>query len=800
MRVPLRWLSEYVSFDWTPERLAERLTMAGLEVGAIERIGDSWDGVTTSLVTAVQPHPNADRLRLVTVESGDDTITVVCGAPNVAVGQKVAFARVGACLLDGHTGKLSTLKPAKIRGVVSEGMVCSEKELGLSDNHEGILVLPPDAPLGIPLSEYAGDVIFDLELTPNRADCMSIIGVAHEVAALTGGQLRIPEIAYKCDDTPMESLMEYTIEDSHACARYCATVVRNIHLGPSPDWMQSRLRACGMRPISNVVDITNYVMLEYGQPLHAFDYDAVAGHKIVVRRASEGEIFTTLDDVERKMSSDVLMIADGDRTVGIAGIMGGSNTEISETTTSILLEAATFNRGVIRKGSEYLGLRTEASIRFDKGLHPDLAPEAVRRATQLLVELCGGVAAGAMHDTYLEPVSPNVVFLPANEVRRLSGMDVSAAKVQSILQSLGYCLKESTAEGSSYSVPYWRVDVSCAADLVEEAIRIIGYDSIPAGVPRFSAGTVSVPADMWEFKGSLRNVMVGAGFQEVVTYSLTSLESLGALVPSHASAVEPMKVANPMSRELEFLRTSLRASVLEVVGRNRRREQLPVRVFELGRVYIPRGSELPDERETLCALLSGTEETMSWLHGERRTDFYDAKGVADLILAKTGVVARYQPSSDAGLFPGRQAEIIVEGMRIGVVGQLHPTVAGSFGVEADTFVVEFDAGLLIGQSQMRPDYHPLSRYPFSERDVAIVVDKSVEFESVADIIRGFSLVAKAALFDLYEGEQVPEGKKSFAIRLTYQATDRTLTDAEVNGVQKKLLAKLESGVGATLRG
>ena len=800
MKVPLKWLSEYVSFNWTPERLAERLTMAGLEVGSIDRIGESWEGVTTSLVTAIQPHPNADRLRLVSVESGDQTMTVVCGAPNVAVGQKVAFACVGAQLLDGHTGKLSTLKPAKIRGVVSEGMVCSEKELGLSDDHEGILVLPSASPVGVPLAECLGDVIFDLELTPNRADCMSIIGVAHEVAALVGGQVNTREIVYEAEGTPVESLMDVTVEEPSMCPRYCATVTRNIQRGSSPEWMQSRLKACGIRAISNVVDITNYVMLEYGQPLHAFDYDKVAGHKIIVRRAGPEEMFTTLDDVERKMSGDVLMIADGERTVGIAGIMGGSNTEISETTTSILLEAATFNQAAIHKASAYLGLRTEASIRFDKGLHPDIAAIAVRRATQLFVELCGGVAAKGVHDTYSEPVAQRVVFLPSNEVARLSGMDVSQEKIHEILESLGYRLQDSNADGRAYSVPYWRVDVTCAADLVEETIRILGYDLIPAGVPRFSAGTVAVPADMWQFKKTLRDTMVGVGFQEVVTYSLTNLESLGRLSSLGAVAIEPLKVANPMSRELECLRTSLRGSVLEVIARNRRREQLPVRVFELGRVYIPRGNDLPDERETLCVLLSGTEEAMSWHHGERRIDFYDAKGVAELILLKTGVSAQFQPSTEEGLFPGRQAEILVDGVRIGVVGQLHPTVSGSFGVDSDMFVVEFDGPLLMERSMMSPEYEPLSRYPYSERDIAIVVDKSVEYENVADIIYDFPLVTRASLFDVYQGEQIPAGKKSFAIKLVYQAADRTLTDSGVNEVQAKLLARLESGVGAVLRG
>lgn len=800
MKVSLRWLSEYVTTDWSPERLAQRLTLAGTEVGGVERVGDSWEGINVSLVTSVQPHPNADRLRLVTVDLGDRTMTVVCGAPNVAVGQKVAFAQVGTRLLDGHSGKSATLKPAKIRGVVSEGMVCSEKELGLSDDHEGILVLPSEAVVGVSLADYLGDVILDLELTPNRPDCMSLLGVAREVAVLTGSRLNVPAVDYESDDTPVESLIHVSVEDATMCPRYCATVVRGIRMSPSPAWMQARLKASGMRPISNVVDITNYVMLEYGQPLHAFDYDAVAAHEIIVRRAAPSELFTTLDDVERKLDSGVLLIADGERAVGVAGIMGGYNTEISDSTSSILIEAANFDHATIRHGSTFLGLRTEASIRFDKGLHPELAAIAVRRATQLMVELCGGVAAQGTHDTYPEPLQPKEVFLPSNEVRRLSGMDVSEEKVRGILESLGFGSLQSSVQGSSFSVPYWRGDVSGAADLVEEVVRVIGYDQIPAGIPRFTAGTVSVSADMWEFKSTLRGLMVGAGFQEILTYSLTSREKLEQLTPSHPLDAEPVRVANPMSKEQESLRTSLRGSILDVVARNRPREQSPVRVFELSRVYEPRGDELPEERETLCAILCGSGESLSWHHGESRIDFYEAKGLVEFILAKSGVVARYVPGTDRGLFPGRQADVLVDGDRIGVVGQLHPSVPQSVEVSGDVFMLELDVARLMAHSRLRAICEPLSRFPFSERDLAIVVDESVTYESVADIIRAFALVSETSLFDVYTGEQIPAGKKSFAIRLVYQASDRTLTDSAVNEVQKQILLKLHAGVGAVLRG
>ncbi len=799
MRVPLKWLLEYVPGDWTAEFIAERLTLAGIEVGAIERIGQTWNDVCVGYVTDVQPHPNADRLRLVTVDCGTSSSTVVCGAPNVATGQRVAFARVGALLIDGHSGKPASLKPAKIRGVLSEGMVCSEKELGLSEDHTSTIELPQDAPIGLPLADYMGEVVLELELTPNRPDCLSIIGVAREVAALLGGALRLPEVSLEGQGESVKDMVTVSIEDGDDCHRYCATVVKGIKLGPSPSWMQERLKASGMRPISNVVDITNYVMLEYGQPLHAFDYDTLSGRKIVVRRAREGEVFRTLDDVERRLGPGVLVIADGERPVGIAGIMGGSNTEVSESTSTILLEAANFDRAVIRRGCATLGLRTEASLRFDKGLHPDFAYTAVQRATMLLAEICGGIPAREVYDAYPACAEDRVVTLPAGEVKRLSGMDIPGDEVNRVLESLGFVQTRGDDFETCFLVPYWRGDVVGPADLVEDVIRVIGYDHIPVGTPRFTTATVMVPADLWEFKSRLRQLMAGAGFQELLTYSLSSRERLVLLSPDASLAHEPLKIANPMSREMECLRTSLRASVLDVVARNRRREHGPVRVFELSRVYFPRGKDLPVEAETLCAVLSGYSDEVSWHHGERPIDFYDAKGALEYLLAKCGVSAGFIPGDDVGLFPGRRADVIVDGEKLAVVGQIHPAVARSFEVDAHTLLFEIDVAKLMACMSGIVEYAPLSRFPYSERDLAIVVDNDVPYARVAEIIGGFDLVSRASLFDVYRGEQIPPGKKSFAIRLVFQASDRTLTDAEINKVQQKLLSKLESSVGATLR-
>jgi len=555
-----------------------------------------------------------------------------------------------------------------------------------------------------------------------------------------------------------------------------------------------------MRPISNIVDITNYVMLEYGQPLHAFDYDTIAHREIVVRRAVAGQTFTTLDDVERKLSPDVLLIADGERAVGIAGIMGGSNTEVSACTSTVLLEAATFNQAVIRRGSAFLGLRTEASLRFDKGLHAELGMAAVRRATQLLVELCGGEAACGVYDAYPHLMPLREVALPATEIKRISGMDIPSTEVTRVLQALGFKSTASDDRSTTYRVPYWRGDAAGSADLVEDVVRILGYDKIPVGPPRFTSATVSVPADLWDYKGRLRRLIAGVGFQEVLTYSLVNRDRLTLLTPGVPLEHEPLRIANPMSKDLECLRTSLRPSLLDVLSRNRRREQASARIFELSRVYLPQGDELPEEREMICAMLCGAIEPTSWHHGDRRLGFYDAKGVVEFLLLKSGIHAGFLPGKDPGLFPGRQAEVMMGDTKLGVVGQLHPSVARAFEVETDTQVIELDVALMMTYCREIAAYEPLSRFPSSERDMALVVDDAVSYESVVDVIAGFGLVSQTLLFDVYSGEQIPAGKKSFAIRLLFQAPDRTLTDAEVNEVLQKILSRVESRFGAVLRG
>ncbi|MDH4367984.1 MAG: phenylalanine--tRNA ligase subunit beta, partial [Dehalococcoidia bacterium] len=600
MKVSLKWLRDYVDIKLTSRELAEKLTMAGLEVRGIETVGGTWDNVVIGEVVALNPHPNADRLKLATVDLGTEQVTTVCGAPNISLGQRVTFARVGACLMDPHTGEAAVLKPAKIRGIVSEGMVCSEKELGISESHEGILILPPEAPVGAPLSAYMGDVVLDLDITPNRPDCLSVIGIAREIAALTGEAIHLPEVHYEEKEKSIDSFASVDIVSPDLCPRYCASLVTGIRIAPSPVWLQQRLNSCGMRPINNVVDVTNYVMLEYGQPLHAFDYDKLRGRQIIVRRSGKGETITTLDGSKRTLGADILVIADKEGAVAVAGIMGGLDSEVTGRTGTLLLESANFNQAAIRRGCSHLQFQSEASIRFDKGLSRELPLVPLKRATQLLLALAGGKAAKGVIDVYPGKSKPELISLTTRQVKRLSGLKVNIDEILNVLKDLGFECREGDSESLILvSAPYWRSDIRCSADLVEEVARIIGYDKVP--VTRLSSplppqkSKLSLEARRGELKDKLRNILTGFGFQEILTYSLMSLETLRKVSPQLELRTPPLKVANPMTREQEYLRTSLRAGLLATLAHSQKFEQGGIRLFEIGKVFLPQGKDLPVE-------------------------------------------------------------------------------------------------------------------------------------------------------------------------------------------------------------
>ncbi len=796
MKVSLKWLKEYVTVTLPPADLAGKLTMAGLEVKGIEAIGGSWENIVVGQIKAIDRHPNADRLRLATVDLGTRQETVVCGAPNLRIGDKIAFAHVGAQLIDGHTGQTSRLKSAKIRGIVSNGMVCSEKELGISDSHEGILILPAEAPVGASLADYLGDVILDLDVTPNRPDCLSVIGIAREVAALTGQSLRLPEAAYKEGTSPVTQQISVEIASPDLCSRYCASLIRGIKVAASPSWMQQRLLACGMRPINNIVDITNYVMLEYGQPLHAFDYDTIKGKKIIVRCAADGEILVTLDGVGRTLSENMLVIADETRAVAIAGVMGGADTEVTQQTTSILLESANFNPASIHYTSRHLLLTSEASMRFERGIRPELTLPALKRATQLIVELAGGEAARGVADAYPGKQDRAPILLPTEQVPRILGVEFGLDHMVGVLTALGFDCKPSGSE-VWVTAPYWRSDIHLAVDLVEEIARITGYDRIPATMlsqplPRQD------PKPIISLKRKVGRSLVGYGFQEVISYSLTSLEAMSQLQPE-PHPTEAVRMANPMTVDQEYLRPSLRANLLSALSVNQRREESGIRLFELGRVYLPRPNDLPDEPEMVCGVLSGSRYERSWHGRDELFDFYDAKGVVEGLLRLLDVDARFEKCQDESLHPNKQAAIVVNGKSVGVVGEVHPKVSLAFELSTPAYLFEIDLTALLPFTTGHKIFQPIPRFPAVVRDIALVVDAEISHQQVEDIITSFQLVNRVTLFDVYSGEPIPPGKKSLAYRITFQSPTHTLTDKEVNDIQEQILARLSTQLGATLR-
>ena len=826
MKVPLSWLKNYIPIDLPANELAHRLTMAGNEVGDVEIIGADLDPerLVVGHVLSVDPHPNADRLRLPTVDIGNgETATVVCGAPNVAAGQKIAFAKEGAMLFSPRSGRTEALKAATIRGVRSSGMVCSVLELGLGDDHEGILVLDDDAPVGMPLVEYIGDAVLDVEVTPNRPDCLSILGIAHEVAALTGASVTKPDLSYPEDDTPIESLAKVEIADQDLCFRYTATLIHGIQIAESPQWMQDALIKAGLRPINNIVDITNYVMLEYGQPLHAFDFGKVRDSTIIVRSAYSDEELVTLDGATRSLRPPMLCIADTQDTIGLAGVMGGANTEIDDSTTAVLLESANFHAINTRRTRLALRMDSEASYRFERGIRAELAPLALRRATQLMIQLAGGAASKGILDIYPDPAPMPSVQISRHRIRQVLGVDYTMERVEQTLESLGFerdrapesimPTMDAFAVGGapeSDSViwmkpPYWRSDITIEDDIVEELARIIGYDSIPTTML-----STPIPHGQPQAQRVLRervkDILTAAGMHETISYSLVSANMLER-VGVDTDETDALRIANPMSSEFTLLRTSLRASVLSTLASNRRISQTEgIRIYEIGSVYLPkeeaRERDLPDEREMLVGVLCGPRFPMSWNAPSGDMGFYDGKGTLETLFAELRVNVRYEAfNGDRILRRGRTARILSGDMPLGFIGEVGSPTLQRFdidGVPAAMFEIDL-AALRAALPEETLQHTPANPYPQSYRDLALIVDAEVTSARIQGIIERHRMVARSIPFDIYEGEGVPEGKHSLAYRIVFQSPRGTLTSEQVDGYQSNILQQLRRELGVELR-
>ena len=800
MKVSLNWLKQYVDVKLPAAEIANRLTLAGIEVKSTNVIGANWEGIIAGQILEVQQHPNADRLHLVTLDLATRTEIVVCGAPNVAVGAKIAYAPIGTKMIDGHTGKTEVLKPAKIRGVASNGMCCSEKELGISENHEGIIILPADTAIGTPLTEVLGDAIFNLEVTPNRPDCLGMTGLAREIAATTNSPFHLPEALYAESEVSIQDKITVEIQDPDLCPRYCASLITGIKIGPSPEWMQRRLISYGMHPINNIVDITNFVMLEYAQPLHAFDYEKIQGQGIIVRRANSGEKITSLDGIERNLNREMLVIADKERAVAVAGIMGGANSEVSENTTSILLESASFKPTSVHYTGRTLNMPSEACVRFERGISPELTLPALKRAIQLMVEYGGGQTAQGIIDVYLGKTERKPLRLTTTDFKRTMGVEYTLEQIEASLTALGFtCQADKAAVWVIVRAPYWRSDINIPVDVIEEVARIQGYEQIPTTLLA-QAIPMQKPAPVTALKRRVRNLMAGYGFQELVSFSLTNMDVLVKLSPEGKKPEPlPVHIANPASLEQEYLRPNLRAGLLAALTLNKAFIEEGLRLFELGKVYLNRNENLPEEPDMLCAVICGPRAAQSWQGASEPVDFFDAKGVVEVLLKQTGIAAKFEKSADTSLHPLNQAAITAEGKQIGVVGEVHPAVKEHFELMQPVFLFEINIPALLPLMKDKV-YRPIPKFPATVRDIALVVDSGVTHQQILDTMKGFSLVTEVALFDVYAGGQIPAGKKSMAYRLTFQSPDKTLTDQQVNGVQQAILKKLATGLGATLRG
>lgn len=807
MRLPLSWLREYVDVDIDADDLAHRLTMAGNEVDAIERQGHI-ENVVVGEVLNVAPHPNADKLRVVTVNDGESEHEVVCGAPNVAAGQRIAFATIGAELYDPYSDEPDTkrkLRRSKIRGVESRGMVCSERELGLGPDHDGIIVLDTDAPLGTPIGDVIGETVLDLELTPNRPDCLGIVGLARDVAALTGKTLRLPDATYPESDVHVTDRARVTIADPDLCPRYVGAVIEGVTVGESPPWLKERLASIGERPINNVVDATNFVMFELGQPLHAFDYDQVSDHHVIVRRARHGETLVTLDGVNRTLDSESLLIADPQSGIGLAGVIGGKHSEITDTTCNILLEAANFNPQNNRRTATILGTKTEASLRFEKGLRADLAEVAIRRCVKIITATAGGISCKGLIDEFPGRGDEQThVDLPREHITRVMGIKYEDAHIESILTSLGFNLTP-TADGWQVEIPYWRSDITIPEDLIEEVARIGGYDTLAT---TNLSGSMPPSSDQQAgaFRRRVADAMAAMGANQIVSYVATSAEraTLGGGDPA---LPEPLTIENPVSSNHAVLRTTLRAAVIEAAARNTRTWRGPVALFEAGKVFLAVEEEpLPDEVTMLVAVLTGPRSELSWHSDNASFDFYDAKGLAEELLDALGVEADWSSAEAPGFQSGACAQIQTRSRRPELLGHCGQIDAVSW-TQADAsteagYMLELNLDVLeqvVGGMSKGDSYRPYFRYPEAHRDIAIVLDTQTPAGAAVQLCRQNKLVKSATVFDVHTGGAIPEGKKSVAISIVFQAESSTLTAKQVDRATSQIVSRLERELSATLR-
>ena len=805
MNTALSWIKAYVpDLDVTAQEYTDAMTLSGSKVEGYTCLDKNLEKIVVGQIEKIERHPDADKLIICQVNIGSETIQIVTGAPNVKEGDKVPVVLDGGKVAGGHDGGPLPedgikIKKGKLRGIESNGMMCSIEELGSSRDmyplapESGIYILPEDTEVGADAVEVLGlhDVVFEYEITSNRVDCYSVVGLAREAAATFRKDFYPPVVKATGNDEDINDYLQVEVLNTELCPRYCARMVKNIRLAPSPEWMQRRLAASGIRPINNIVDITNYVMEEYGQPMHAFDYDLLAGHKIVVKTANDGDEFQTLDGQIRKLDSSVLMINDGEKEVGIAGIMGGENSKITDDVKTMVFEAACFDGTNIRLSAKKIGLRTDASGKFEKGLDPNNAEEAVNRACQLIEELGAGEVVGGMIDIYPEKREPVRVKFDADKINNLLGTSISAEDMKAYFRKIDLGFDEETQE---VIAPTFRQDIHRMADLAEEVARFFGYDNIPTTLPSGEATTGKLSYKL-RIEDIARSVAEFSGFSQSMTYSFESPKVFDKLLlPADCRLRQTVTILNPLGEDFSIMRTSPLNGLLTSLSTNYNRRNKDVRLYELANIYLPKAlplTELPDERMQFALGMYGDG------------DFFTMKGVVEELFDKLGMTKRIHYNPDCSrpyLHPGRKADIVYEGVVLGYLGEIHPDVADNYKIGERTYVAVLDMPNVIPFADFGRKYTGIAKYPATTRDISMVVPKNILVGQIEDIIaqRGGKILESFKLFDIYEGSQIKEGFKSVAYSITFRAKDHTLTDDEVGAAMKKILNGLQ-GMGIELR-
>lgn len=811
MQVSIKWLKDYIDFTETPEQLADKLTMAGIPVENVVDPGEGLEKVVTGRIEKLEPHQNSDHLQICTMNVGlAENIIIVTGAQNVAEGQVVPVAMVGAHLPNGMK-----ISKGKLRGVASNGMLCSAQELKLDleklpeEQKTGIFILPSDTPVGIPAKDVLGlnDVVLEFELTANRADCFSVFGLVREIAAITGNKPHFPEIKVNEDDnTKLNDIFSVEIADPDLCSRFSTRMLKNVKIGPSPEWMQQRLEGAGIRSINNVVDVTNFVMIELGHPMHAYDYDKITGKKLIARRAIEGEELHTLDDTSRKAKGEMLVIADSEKAAGLAGIMGGFETEITDTTTTVVLESADFYGPCIRRTARACGLSSEASGRFERGVDSETTIKALDRAAQLLQEMGACTVCEGIVDVYPNPKQANYVTFTPEQINNHLGTNIAKDVMLNIITSVGFDVTKDENDEITVKVPSWRNDVTCMADISEEIARLHGFDKIKSTLPNGVSmqGTQSAKQT---FIDKVKASLSSQGLYETISFALTNEETFNKLnIPQDSPLRKAVPIMNPLSDEYPLVRTTLLSSIFDNLARNLARKNDDVALFEVGSVFFPKAlpvTELPDEVVKIAGAITGRRNAQGWNQTNDMVDFYDAKGIIEELFANLRVT-RYtvEAGTHYAMHPGKTALFKKGRDVIATVGEVHPAVLSAYGITKPVYIFELDATTVMKYMAKDLKYKALPKYPATSRDLAMLVDVDV---NAADIEKAMTKAAgqnltQITLFDVYTGKQVEEGKKSLAFSLTFQSNDKTLTDAEIDPAIEKIVTKLQKDFNANLRG